>query len=106
MTCRRGYWPRPVPMSADPHHPAAVYLDSSALVKLVVAEPESPALRRYLSTVGICERLEITSRMVPSSSTTLIPAYIKLLERSSGPTTALKGVCRLGIAVNAASELV
>jgi predicted nucleic acid-binding protein len=25
-----------------------VYLDSSALVKLVVAEPESPALRRYL----------------------------------------------------------
>lgn len=26
-----------------------VYLDSSALVKLVVAEPESPALRRYLA---------------------------------------------------------
>ena len=26
-----------------------VYLDSSALVKLVIAEPESPALRRYLS---------------------------------------------------------
>ena len=25
-----------------------VYLDSSALVKLVIAEPESPALRRYL----------------------------------------------------------
>ena len=27
-----------------------VYLDSSALVKLVVAEPESAALRRYLRT--------------------------------------------------------
>lgn len=26
----------------------AVYLDSSALVKLVVEEPESPSLRRYL----------------------------------------------------------
>ena len=26
-----------------------VYLDSSAIVKLVVAEPESPALRRYLA---------------------------------------------------------
>ena len=26
-----------------------VYLDSSALVKLVIAEPESPALRRYLT---------------------------------------------------------
>jgi hypothetical protein len=25
-----------------------VYLDSSALVKLVIAEPESPAPRRYL----------------------------------------------------------
>lgn len=35
-------------MSAGPRQPAAVYLDSSALVKLVVAEPESPALRRYL----------------------------------------------------------
>jgi hypothetical protein len=31
-------------MSAEP----AVYLDSSALVKLVVREPESSALRRYL----------------------------------------------------------
>jgi predicted nucleic acid-binding protein len=26
-----------------------VYLDSSAIVKLVVAEAESPALRRYLA---------------------------------------------------------
>lgn len=26
-----------------------VYLDASALVKLVIAEPESPALRRYLA---------------------------------------------------------
>jgi len=33
-------------MSAEP---AAVYLDSSALVKLVVAEPETPALQRYLA---------------------------------------------------------
>ena len=31
-------------MSAD----RAIYLDSSAIVKLVVAEPESGALRRYL----------------------------------------------------------
>ncbi|MDP8971401.1 MAG: type II toxin-antitoxin system VapC family toxin [Actinomycetota bacterium] len=31
-------------MNAD----TAIYLDSSALVKLVVAEPESSALRRYL----------------------------------------------------------
>ncbi len=35
-------------MSVDPRPSTAVYLDSSALVKLVVAEPESPALRRYL----------------------------------------------------------
>lgn len=28
--------------------PRVVYLDSSAIVKLAVAEPESPALRRYL----------------------------------------------------------
>jgi predicted nucleic acid-binding protein len=33
-------------MSAD----RVVYLDSSALVKLVVAEPESPALLRHLGT--------------------------------------------------------
>lgn len=32
-------------MSADP----ATYLDSSAIVKLAVVEPESAALRRYLS---------------------------------------------------------
>jgi uncharacterized protein len=35
-----------------------VYLDSSALVKLVVAEPESPALRRYLG--GEPERASCT----------------------------------------------
>jgi hypothetical protein len=35
-----------------------VYLDSSALVKLVVAEPESPALRRYLG--GELERASCT----------------------------------------------
>jgi predicted nucleic acid-binding protein len=34
-------------MSAESRR-RVVYLDSSALVKLVVAEPESPALRRYL----------------------------------------------------------
>lgn len=28
------------------------YLDTSALIKLVVAEPESPALRTYLGTVA------------------------------------------------------
>ncbi len=33
-------------MSADPR---LTYVDSSAIVKLVVAEPESKALRRYLS---------------------------------------------------------
>ncbi len=31
----------------------AVYLDSSALVKLVVTEPESAALRRYLRRHGV-----------------------------------------------------
>src|SRR6266540_2815742 len=36
--------PRPASMSAEP----TVYLDSSALVKLVVHEPESGALGRYL----------------------------------------------------------
>jgi hypothetical protein len=30
----------------------ATYLDSSAIVKLAVAEPESPALRRYLRRRG------------------------------------------------------
>lgn len=29
---------------------AAIYLDSSAIVKLAVREPESDALRRYLRT--------------------------------------------------------
>jgi predicted nucleic acid-binding protein len=35
-------------MSAD----RAIYIDSSAIVKLVVAEPESAALRRYLRRRG------------------------------------------------------
>jgi uncharacterized protein len=35
-------------MSAEP----VVYLDSSALVKLVVREPESPALRTYLRSAS------------------------------------------------------
>src|SRR5687767_121710 len=35
-------------MSAEARARTVVYLDSSALVKLVVEEPESTALRRYL----------------------------------------------------------
>ena len=34
-----------------------LYLDSSALVKLVVAEPESPALRRYLRQYSTDQRV-------------------------------------------------
>jgi uncharacterized protein len=35
-------------MSAEPPLESVTYLDSSALVKLVVQEPQSAALRRYL----------------------------------------------------------
>src|SRR5216683_5044040 len=42
--CRRRCWPKCAPMSAR----GAAYLDSSAFVKLVVAEPESSALREWL----------------------------------------------------------
>ena len=33
------------------------YLDTSALIKLVVAEPESPALRSYLGTIPYDTRM-------------------------------------------------
>lgn len=48
----------------------AVYLDSSAIVKLAVAEPESAALRRYLRrrrplVSSALARAEVTRALVP-----------------------------------------
>lgn len=47
-----------------------MYLDSSAIVKLAVAEPESPALRRYLTRRGplvssALARTEVTRALMP-----------------------------------------
>lgn len=47
------------------------YVDSSALVKLAVAEPESKALRRYLSrrvplVSSALARTEVTRALLPS----------------------------------------
>lgn len=49
------------------------YLDSSAIVKLVVAEPESKALRRYLSrrrplVSSTLARTEVARALMPSGS--------------------------------------
>jgi predicted nucleic acid-binding protein len=49
------------------------YVDSSAIVKLVVAEPESSALRRYLSrrqplVSSALARTEVARALVPSGS--------------------------------------
>jgi uncharacterized protein len=49
------------------------YLDSSAIVKLVVAEPESTALRRYLLrrrplVSSALARTEVTRALMPSGS--------------------------------------
>jgi predicted nucleic acid-binding protein len=54
-------------MSAD----RATYLDSSAIVKLVVAEPESAALRRYLRgrrplVSSALARVEVTRALLAS----------------------------------------
>lgn len=48
----------------------ASYLDSSAIVKLAVAEPESPALRRYLRRRGslvssALARTEVSRALLP-----------------------------------------
>lgn len=45
LTCQVTSLPSVPPNATD----VAFYLDTSALVKLVVAEPETPALRRWLS---------------------------------------------------------
>jgi predicted nucleic acid-binding protein len=49
------------------------YIDSSAIVKLVVAEPESKALRRYVSRRGslvssALARTEVTRALLPLGS--------------------------------------
>jgi hypothetical protein len=68
-------------MSADP----AVYLDSSALVKLVVREPESAALTRYLrrrSRRVSCAlaRVEVVRAVRPQGAAALTRAR-RVLER-------------------------
>ena len=62
-----------------------VYLDSSALVKLVIAEAESPALRRYLADEpepASCAlaRVEVLRAVRGHGSTALIRAR-RLLQR-------------------------
>jgi uncharacterized protein len=49
------------------------YVDSSAIVRLAVAEPESPALRRYLSRRAplVCSalaRTEVTRALLPAGA--------------------------------------
>ena len=62
-----------------------MYLDSSALVKLVIAEPESPALRRYLggeperATCALA-RVEVLRAVRGHGSTALTRAR-RLLQR-------------------------
>ena len=62
-----------------------IYLDSSALVKLVVAEPESPALRQYLrdqSERASCSlaRVEVL-RAVRSHGSPALTRARRLLQR-------------------------
>jgi predicted nucleic acid-binding protein len=50
------------------------YLDSSAIVKLVVAEPESPALRRYLArrsphVTSALAKTEVARAVLPLGAT-------------------------------------
>lgn len=49
------------------------YVDSSAIVKLAIAEPESPALRRYLSrrrplVCSALARTEVTRALLPAGA--------------------------------------
>ena len=55
------------------------YVDSSAIVKLVVAEPESQALRRYLS------------RRLPLVSSALARAEVARALMPSGPEAVARG---------------
>lgn len=69
-------------MSAD-----VVYLDSSALVKLVIREPESAALRRYLArrerrVASALARVEVQRAVRPHGSRALARAR-SLLQRLS-----------------------
>ena len=70
-------------MSADP----VVYLDSSALVKLVVREPESAALRSYLRSTpnrvsSALARVEVLRAVLPHGAGARIRAR-QVLERTS-----------------------
>ena len=70
-------------MSADP----VVYLDSSALVKLVVREPESAALRSYLRSTpnrvsSTLARVEVLRAVLPQGAGARIRAR-QVLERTS-----------------------
>ncbi len=54
----------------------AIYLDSSAIVKLAVAEKESPALRRYLRrrapvVVSALARTEVARALLPLGPATV-----------------------------------
>ena len=75
--------PRPASMSAEP----TVYLDSSALVKLVVHEPESGALGRYLRRRPrrmscALARVEVVLAVRPQGAVALTRAR-RVLERLS-----------------------
>jgi len=64
-------------MSAERRH---TYIDSSAIVKLVVAEPESTALRRYLSrrrplVSSALARTEVARALLPSGPEAVARGY-------------------------------
>lgn len=64
---------------------AAVYLDASALVKLVIAEPESPALIAYLASrpdraTSVISRIE-TTRAVARRGPPTVSQLARVLER-------------------------
>ena len=66
----RGSWRGCAAMSAEQR---LTYVDSSAIVKLAIAEPESPALRRYLSrrrplVCSALARTEVTRALLPAGA--------------------------------------
>jgi len=76
---------RPLPPLAPMSASRVTYLDSSALVKLVVAEPETPALRRYLRRRALrvscgLARVEVVRAVWPQGPLA-VARSLRLLER-------------------------
>jgi predicted nucleic acid-binding protein len=68
----------------------SVYVDSSAVVKLVVKEPESHALRSYLSAVGPLATSILTTVEVPRAVARVAPTA------AEGATAVLAAMAVIG----------